>query len=285
MLIILYIMNRFRQQSTEATINWPLLAATAIVSALWLMAASTLCAQSPAMNPTAGGAKPANTIQQVAAQETAQFPARPVRRQVMNPGMLPHSSAPGYVYAEPRRSIRDFSWIYIEEPELEEIKQHDIITILVDKKYQDRVNSNFNRQRNLSFKAELKEFLRLDDDGNLANAADNQPTIDTNLQGNLTSNGGISNQEGIQYRIAAIVVEVLPNGNLVLEARDRIEINGDVFVYTLTGILPSDKVAANMTATSENIYNLDVAKEMKGKVGDAVKRPWGMYLYDKLSPF
>ena len=111
------------------------------------------------------------------------------------------------------------------------------------------------------------------------------PTIDTNLQGNLTSNGGISNQEGIQYRIAAIVVEVLPNGNLVLEARDRIEINGDVFVYTLTGILPSDKVAANMTATSENIYNLDVAKEMKGKVGDAVKRPWGMYLYDKLSPF
>ncbi|MEZ6046899.1 MAG: flagellar basal body L-ring protein FlgH [Planctomycetaceae bacterium] len=196
--------------------------------------------------------------------------------------MMPHQP---YASQERPRTIRDYSWIYIEQPELEEIRQHDIITIMIDKKYQDRVNSNFNRTRNASLKAELKEFLRINEDGNLTNAADNEPSIDAALQGNLTSSGQVTNQEGIQYRIAAIVVEVLPNGNLVLEARDRIEINGDVYVYTLTGILPSDKVGVNMSALSENIYNLDVTKEMKGKVGDSVKRPWGIWLYDKLSPF
>ncbi|MCA9040690.1 MAG: flagellar basal body L-ring protein FlgH [Planctomycetaceae bacterium] len=227
-------------------------------------------------------------------QTGAQYPGAMVGRTATPLRAVPHQiqpinqqmqPVPEMAFSTTQRSIRDYSWIYIEEPQLEEIKQHDIITILVDKKYQDRVNSNFNRTRNASLTAELKEFLRISEDGNLTNAADNEPTVDAALQGKLTSTGALSNQEGVQYRIAAIVVEVLPNGNLVLEARDRIEINGDVFIYTLTGVLPSDKVAADMTASSDNVYNLDVSKKMNGKVGDSVKRPWGIWLYDKFSPF
>ncbi|QDU79136.1 Flagellar L-ring protein precursor [Polystyrenella longa] len=255
------------------------LSSTLLAALICLAPTSELKAQSAQPVATAKSAS-ANVVLRASGQQTKRNgKIQPVAQQMLGPTGI------GYPHVERPRTIRDFSWIYIEEPELEEIRQHDIITILVDKKYQDRVNSNFNRTRTSTFKAELKEFLRISEDGNLTNAAENQPTIDTNLQGKLNSTGATSNQEGIQYRIAAIVVEVLPNGNLVLEARDRIEINGDVFVYTLTGILPSDKVAANMTATSENIYNLDVSKDMKGKVSDSVKRPWGVWLYDKFSPF
>jgi len=183
------------------------------------------------------------------------------------------------------RKIRDYSWIYIDPPEPREIKLHDIITIIVDEKAEVSVRRQFNRQRNATLKAELKDFMRIGESGNLANAAANSPTIDAQLQSRLNSSGQMTDQEGIRYRIAATVVAILPNGNMVLEARKSIRTNGDVWQYSLTGELRSADVASNNTALSENIANLKIVKYQIGKLTDSVKRPWGVYLYDLLSPF
>ena len=65
------------------------------------------------------------------------------------------------------RTIRDYSWIFIDAPEQREMKVHDIVTVIVDDKSEATVNSRFNRTKNTNLKAELKEFIRLNDDGNL----------------------------------------------------------------------------------------------------------------------
>ena len=184
----------------------------------------------------------------------------------------------------PRR-IRDYSWVYIDAPEPREVKVHDIVTIIVDEKSEVTLNSRFNRQRSESLKAELKDFVRFGSTGNLMNAAANQPTIDTNLQGRLNSTGQVTDQEGIRYRIAATVVDVRPNGNLVLEARKTIQTNSDLWEYRLTGEVRSEDINLDNTALSENIANLSIDKQQKGKVYDSTKRPWGVILYDMLSPF
>ena len=75
-----------------------------------------------------------------------------------------------------RKRIRDYSWIYIDTPVPLEIKLHDIVTIIVDEKSEVIMNSRFNRQRMSKLKAELKEFVRLGNRGNLINAAVNAPT-------------------------------------------------------------------------------------------------------------
>ncbi|MEX0702171.1 MAG: flagellar basal body L-ring protein FlgH [Planctomycetales bacterium] len=181
--------------------------------------------------------------------------------------------------------IADYSWIYIPAPEPYEIKVHDIVTIIVDEKSETLLNSRYNRTRNGTLKAELKEFVRLGDSGNARPAAEDQPTIDTNLQSRLQSTGQATDQEGMRYRIAATVVDVLPNGNLVLEARKSIRTDGDLWQYSLTGILRSEDINRDNTALSENIANLDIIKKQQGKVRDSTKRPWGMALYDMLSPF
>lgn len=183
------------------------------------------------------------------------------------------------------RKVRDFSWIHIDAPEPHQIHVHDIVTILVDEKSQVTLNSRFNRQRNATLKAELKEFIRLDEDLNLANAALNAPTVDSTLQSRLNSTGEVTDREGIQYRIAATVVDVLPNGNIVLEARKSIRTNWDVWEYSLTGMIRSEDINRDNTALSENIANLNIVKKQRGKVYDSTKRPWGIMLYDWLSPF
>lgn len=184
-----------------------------------------------------------------------------------------------------RKRIQDYSYIYIEPPVPPEIKLHDIVTIIVDEKSEVIMNSKFNRQRTSKLKAELKEFIRLGNTGNLANAAANAPTIDAQLQGTLNSTGQLTDQEGIKYRIAATVVDVLPNGVLQLEARKKIQTQDDISEYTLTGELRASDVAPDNTASSENIASLNIVKNQTGRIYDSTKRNWGYRLYDLLSPF
>jgi flagellar L-ring protein precursor FlgH len=199
---------------------------------------------------------------------------------------VPHVGPPPDFFAPPPvMRVRDYSWAFVGIPEPREILVHDILTIIVNEKAEVNAQSRYNRQRNGNLKAELKEFMRIDDEGNLATAAPNQPTIDTNLQGRLQSSGQASDQESIKYRIAATVVDVLPNGNIVLEARKSIRSNKDVWEYSLTGTLRPQDINPDNTALSENIANLDIVKKSRGKVHDSTQRPWGIRLYDTLAPF
>lgn len=189
-------------------------------------------------------------------------------------------------YGPKQRQIRDYSWIYIDPaPEPRQLKVHDIIVIVVDEKSEVTENSLYNRQKMGQLKLELKEFIRIDDAGNLANAAENSPTVDTNLQQMMNSRGVLQNREGMKFRIAAVVSDILPNGNIVLEARKSVRSNWDVWTYSLTGIARPEDVLANNTILSENIYNLDIDKTEKGRIRDSTRRGWVSTVYDYLSPF
>lgn len=190
-----------------------------------------------------------------------------------------------YSYSPKPPLIKDYSLIYVPPLEPIVVKVHDIITILVDEKSSVTVDSRYNRNRTAILKAELKEFLRINEMGNLAPAALNSPKIDAQLQGRLQSTGQLADREGIQYRIAAIVVDIRPNGNLILEARKSIRTNRDIWEYRLTGEIRSKDVNRDNTALSENVANLDIVKHQRGKVYASTKRPWGVILYDWIFPF
>jgi flagellar L-ring protein precursor FlgH len=179
----------------------------------------------------------------------------------------------------------DYSLTALPPVEPREVKVHDIVTVIVNEKAEVTEDSRYNRQKQGQFKAELKEFIRLDDDFNLANAAGNSPTAEGRLQSQLNSRGQLQSSEGVRYRIAATVVDVLPNGTVVLEARKTIRTNWDVWEYSLTGSARSADISANNTILSENIADMDIVKTERGRVRDATRRGWLVTLYDWLSPF
>jgi flagellar L-ring protein precursor FlgH len=182
-------------------------------------------------------------------------------------------------------SRRDLSWIHIDRPRPRKVGVHDIVTVIVDEKSEVLQNSRFNRQRNGVFKAELKDFIRLSDSFTLENAAANSPAIDAQLRSQLQSFAQGMSQEGMKYRIAATVVDVLPNGTLVLEARKSIRTNSELWEYSLTGRIRTQDIGANNTITSENVAELRIVKREHGKIYDGTKRGIFLTLYDWLLPF
>lgn len=181
-----------------------------------------------------------------------------------------------------------YNLIFVAPPATKELKLHDLITVVVNEKSQVTVNSKYNRQRNATFKSEIKEFVKLGQGSgfpNLLNAAENSPTIDTAQQQRLNNTGQVIDAEGVNYRITAEIVDIMPNGNLVLEARKEIKTNDDKWQYTLTGICRFADVGSNNTVQSENIADLTITKQQNGKVFDSTKRSWGMKIFDFAWPF
>ena len=200
------------------------------------------------------------------------------------PGQFPGQYPPGAV---PPRALRrrDLSWIYIDRPRPRKLGVHDIITVIVDEKSESTQNTRFNRQRNIIFNGILREFLRIDNKGNLNSATPEAPGIQAQLQSQMQSYGQGLSQEGLKYRIAATVVDVLPNGNLILEARKTIITNDALWEYSLTGRIRTQDVAGNNTVLTENIADLSITKRENGKIPDSSKRGYFTKLYDFLLPF
>ena len=202
--------------------------------------------------------------------------------------LVPQVAAPSFVRpGGPRRprSMRSLSFTHIALPEPRVVKVHDIVTVLVDEKAEVAVQSRFDRRRNLTLEANIDEFVRLDPTGRLIASATAQPSIDLGAGVRAQANGGSLDSEAVRYRIAAEVVDVLPNGNVVLEARKSIRNNRDVWEYTLTGTIAAEKIARDMTAISEDIAAVRISKRSTGKVARSTGRAWGVRLLDRLWPF
>lgn len=197
-----------------------------------------------------------------------------------------HAQAPPEIYFEEGPLMRDVSLVFVDlAPPPAEIKVHDIIMIQVDEKAEVIVNSRFTRQRNGAFVAQLKNFIRIGPEGNLEPTASNAPSIEATLQNRLQALGNLTDSEGITYNIGATVMDVLPNGNLILEARKSIQTNQDFFEYRLTGTVPANSIGANRTVRTEKIADLKITRQQKGKVFDSTKVNWGTRILDVIWPF
>lgn len=189
-------------------------------------------------------------------------------------------------YDKDAPDVRDLSLIFVDAPPPPpEIKVHDIIMIEVDEKAEVIVNSRFNRQRNGAYTAALRQFIRFGENGDLENASTNAPTIQATLQNRLQALGTATDSEGITYKIGATVVDILPNGTLVLEARKTIRSNQDFFEYRLTGTVAASAVTSNRTVRTERFANLNIVRSQKGKIFDSTKVNWGTRILDIVSPF
>jgi flagellar L-ring protein FlgH len=195
------------------------------------------------------------------------------------------AQGPPVIEMEEGPQVRDLSWVYADAPPPPpEIKVHDIIMIEVDEKAEVIVNSRFNRQRNGSFTAQLKEFVRISD-GNLEPAALNAPAISGTLQNRLQTIGTGTDTEGITYKIGATIVDVLPNGTLIVEARKTIRSNQDFFEYRLTGRVDKAAIKSNRTVRTESFAELDIYRNQRGKIFDSTKVNWGTRVLDIIWPF
>jgi flagellar L-ring protein FlgH len=119
----------------------------------------------------------------------------------------------------------------------------------------------------------------------LSHNGDPASMLDTNMSRKHSGSGKISRKETIQTVIAAVVTQILNNGNLVLLGRQEIRVNNELREIKVTGIIRPRDISADNSVSSDQIAEARISYGGRGTISDMQQPRVGSQVVDIISPF
>ena len=144
---------------------------------------------------------------------------------------------------------------------------HDSVTVLVSVQTSAAQSGNVNSQRNFSTNSGISGLV-----GGIATHGTN-PLLTAQSATALKGQGQTSSNTAFSTSLTGEVIEVLPNGNLVIEAHRQVAMNNQHEDIVIRGVArPGDITPANIVASAA-LTNLEVEMKGKGIISDSVRPP------------
>jgi flagellar L-ring protein precursor FlgH len=146
------------------------------------------------------------------------------------------------------------------------MRKGDIVTVIIseNQNVQNNEASDLSRSTNLNYK--INSF-------NIAPDAFNPlPTVDADSSDGFIGQAKYEKSGSFRARLAAVVVDRLPNGNLVVSGRREIRIDQETKLIEFTGIVRRWDIQADNTIQSELVANAEIVYRGSGPLTDHTNR-------------
>lgn len=183
------------------------------------------------------------------------------------------------------RSLNATSFFAVPAPEPRVIRRHDLVTVIIREQSEFSADGSTETKRDAKLQAQINQFIKLNwENFAIENAiGDTKPKIDVSGKRDFSGEGTVERTDSFTARITAEVVDVKPNGNVVLAARKRIVTDSEERVFLLAGIARAQDITADNTVLSTQLYDLDVRQQNAGAVRAATERGAVPRLLDQLN--
>jgi len=231
---------------------------------------------------------------QAAAQSSSLWRLPPPEHRVRAELAAQGSAPGGFAAAPPRedaspatRSIENASLIAVPRTPPRKFRPHDLVTIIVKQKKSYESEAKLDTERKWDLTGKLSEWFRFYPDHHLGSdqLSNGQPGFKFKFKNKYENDGQSEREDKFETRIQAIVVDVKPNGNLVIEAHQQETHDEEIIDLTLTGTCRSEDVTPANTILSTQIAEMVLAEKNTGAMRDIATRGWVPRLMDWAKPF
>ena len=164
-------------------------------------------------------------------------------------------------------------------------RRGDILTIIISEVASASKEAKTDTSRDSAVGAGIPNLLGLEKGILKSNFSDLANLIKANANSSFKGSGSTSRQENLKATIAARVVDVQPNGNLMIEGRRNIKVNEEDQIIVLEGMVRSRDIAPDNTVNSIYVADARISYSGRGIVSDNQSPGWLMNIFNKIWPF
>lgn len=179
----------------------------------------------------------------------------------------------------------EHSWISVPPIKPRTYRVGDLITIIVREVRDFEAEADAIDNVRMTYQAEVDAFLKFTGGGIGAAAfRRGKPTVDYNFINRQTRQGDSEREDSLTMRLSGTIIDVKPNGVLVIEAKARIRHDEELSVLSVTGSCRKEDITADNTILSTQVADKTVSIKNVGSVRAATSRGWALRLLDWLKP-
>jgi flagellar L-ring protein FlgH len=161
----------------------------------------------------------------------------------------------------------------------------DILTVLVNITDKANIANETQRSRAAKEDAGVSDFIGKQLLSGSASKALGSRLLTADSNSSNDGKGSVNRQEALQTNVAAVVTQLLPNGNLVVEGKQEIRVNFEIRELVVAGIVRPEDIQSDNTIDSAKIAQARIAYGGRGQITDVQQPRYGQQVMDILLPF
>ena len=163
----------------------------------------------------------------------------------------------------------------------------DILTVVVEINDQATLNDTSKRSRTGANKMGVPALFGIPErlDAVLPTGATSADLVSTNSASTFSGTGSVARNEKVTLRLAATVVEDLPNGVLRIEGQQQVRVNNELRDLVVSGYVRPDDISRQNEITYDKIADAQISYGGRGQITDVQQPAWGQQVADQVLPF
>lgn len=167
------------------------------------------------------------------------------------------------------------------------MQRGDILTVVIEIDEEAEISNETDRSRSASESLGIPQLGGLSQrlDERLPDGASSSELVEINSDSSSSGDGSVKRNEKLTLRVAATVVEVLPNGVLSISGSQELRVNFELRELLVTGYVRPEDISRQNEITYDKIASARVSYGGRGQITDVLQPRIGQQVLDAVLPF
>ena len=166
-------------------------------------------------------------------------------------------------------------------------RRGDILTVVIEIDDQAQISNQSSRGRNSDQSMGIPSLFGIPEriEPHMAAGSSLDNAVSTTSSSSFNGNGNVSRQEKLTLRVAATVVEELPNGVLRIDGRQEVRVNYELRELLISGYVRPADITRQNEITYDKIAGAQISYGGRGQISEVQQPRWGDQIAEIILPF